>query len=204
MNMIEQPVQIILIYLTIVNVATFIVYGIDKWKAKRGKWRISEATLLGLALIGGSIGAWLGMKAWHQTMHKKFRYGVPLIFLAQVALFLLASCKSKATMMAVPTVQPEVVGEHSPSVFIVMYDKKVGKEPLLQAVEKCKAKVVYDYNNLTGMAIKKPVNMTLEATMEYFKKVKGVLSVEYDRVHHLMDSRYSKEKINKIIGYDNI
>ena len=44
------------------NVVTFFVYGIDKWKAKRSKWRVSEAALLGLAVIGGSIGAWLGMK----------------------------------------------------------------------------------------------------------------------------------------------
>ena len=49
----------------------FLVYGIDKWKAKQGSWRISEATLLMLAVIGGSIGALLGMKIWHhKTMHK--------------------------------------------------------------------------------------------------------------------------------------
>ena len=78
---------IIGIYLLAINVITFFVYGIDKLKAKRNKWRIPEATLLGLAIIGGSIGAWLGMKAWHhKTMHKKFKYGVPLIFILQVAL----------------------------------------------------------------------------------------------------------------------
>lgn len=63
------------------------MYGIDKYKAKKGKWRISEATLLLMAVIGGSIGAWAGMKMWHhKTMHKKFKYGVPLILLLQVAL----------------------------------------------------------------------------------------------------------------------
>ena len=77
----------ILYYLIAVNAVTFLVYGIDKWKARRGKWRISEATLLLLAVIGGSIGAWLGMKVWHhKTMHKKFKYGLPLIILAQIAL----------------------------------------------------------------------------------------------------------------------
>ncbi len=77
----------ILIYLLAVNVVTFIVYGIDKYKAKHAKWRISEATLLLLAVSGGSIGAWLGMKVWHhKTMHKKFKYGVPVIFILQVAL----------------------------------------------------------------------------------------------------------------------
>ena len=84
--------QLILIYLIAINVVTFFLYGMDKWKAKRSKWRISEATLLGLAVIGGSIGAWLGMKVWHhKTMHKKFKYGLPLILLAQIALIYLIS-----------------------------------------------------------------------------------------------------------------
>lgn len=51
-------------YLLVINAATFIIYGIDKYKAKKAKWRISEATLLTMAAVGGSIGAWLGMKAW--------------------------------------------------------------------------------------------------------------------------------------------
>ena len=47
----------LLYYLIVINIVTFQVYGIDKWKAKQGSWRISEATLLILAVIGGSIGA---------------------------------------------------------------------------------------------------------------------------------------------------
>ena len=79
--------NIALIYLVIINVVTFFMYGIDKWKAKKSKWRIREAALLGLAVLGGSIGAWLGMKVWHhKTLHKKFRYGVPFILIAQMAL----------------------------------------------------------------------------------------------------------------------
>ena len=70
-----------------INAVTFIVYGIDKYKAKKAKWRISEATLLLLAVLGGSIGAWMGMKVWHhKTMHKKFKYGIPAILLIQIAL----------------------------------------------------------------------------------------------------------------------
>ena len=77
----------LLYYLIVINIATFLVYGIDKWKAKQGSWRISEATLLILAVIGGSIGALLGMKIWHhKTMHKKFKYGLPLIFIIQILL----------------------------------------------------------------------------------------------------------------------
>ena len=79
----------ILYYLAAINVITFIAYGIDKLKAKKGKWRIPESTLLLLAIVGGSIGAWMGMKVWHhKTMHKKFKYGVPLIIAVQIGLCL--------------------------------------------------------------------------------------------------------------------
>lgn len=81
--------RIVAYYLICINIMTFLVYGIDKWKARNGKWRISEATLLLLAVIGGSIGAWAGMSVWHhKTLHKKFRYGVPLILIIQVALII--------------------------------------------------------------------------------------------------------------------
>lgn len=77
----------IICYLLAVNIVTFLLYGIDKYKAKKGKWRISEATLLTMAAIGGSIGAWAGMRLWHhKTMHKKFKYGIPLIIIMQIAL----------------------------------------------------------------------------------------------------------------------
>ena len=70
-----------------INAITFVVYGIDKYKAKKAKWRISEATLLLLAVLGGSIGAWMGMRVWHhKTMHRKFKYGIPAILLIQIAL----------------------------------------------------------------------------------------------------------------------
>ena len=74
-------------YLLAINIATFFLYGIDKYKAKKNQWRISEATLLTMAAIGGSIGALAGMRLWHhKTMHKKFKYGIPLIIIMQVAL----------------------------------------------------------------------------------------------------------------------
>ena len=86
-NMFCEMTEALLYYLIVINVVTFLVYGIDKLKARQGSWRISEATLLMLAVIGGSIGALLGMKVWHhKKMHKKFKYGLPLILLAQIAL----------------------------------------------------------------------------------------------------------------------
>ena len=82
-----EMMNIILYYLLAVNIATFLLYGFDKYKAKKGKWRISEATLLTMAAIGGSIGAWAAMRLWHhKTMHKKFKYGIPLISIMQIAL----------------------------------------------------------------------------------------------------------------------
>ena len=85
--------RIIIIYLLVINIATFFTYGIDKWKAKKSKWRIREVSLLALAVLGGSVGAWLGMKVWHhKTMHKKFKYGVPAILILQLALLAYIIC----------------------------------------------------------------------------------------------------------------
>ncbi len=74
-------------YIVVINLVSFMMFGIDKYKARRGQWRISEATLLAVAAIGGSIGAWMGMKVWHhKTLHSKFRYGVPIMLLVHIAL----------------------------------------------------------------------------------------------------------------------
>ncbi|MBO4752341.1 MAG: DUF1294 domain-containing protein [Bacteroidales bacterium] len=82
------------IYLIAINLVTFLVYGIDKLKAKRGKWRIPESVLLTLAVVGGSIGALLGMLAFrHKTKHKKFTIVVPLILAVQVALLIAIMAK---------------------------------------------------------------------------------------------------------------
>ena len=83
----DLTLKIVLIYLVVINGVTFVVYGIDKYKAVRSKWRIPESTLIGLAVVGGSIGAWIGMKFWHhKTLHAKFWFGIPIILIAQVAL----------------------------------------------------------------------------------------------------------------------
>ena len=70
-----------LIYLLIINIIAFIMYGIDKWKAHRKQWRISEKMLLFLALAGMYI-------FHHKTLHKKFTIGVPLILVIQVMIFI--------------------------------------------------------------------------------------------------------------------
>ena len=78
--------KLLLIYITLVSVITFIVFGIDKLKAKKSWWRIPESTLMVLAVIGGSIGALLGMYVFHhKTLHKKFTIGIPVILILQIA-----------------------------------------------------------------------------------------------------------------------
>ena len=81
--------MIIYTFIAILNVITFLIYAIDKWKAKKNRWRIPESILLLLAVLGGSIGALMGMKIWHhKTMHKKFKYGIPLIMILQIGILL--------------------------------------------------------------------------------------------------------------------
>ena len=83
-----QPVITYLLwYLAAVNLVTFTVYGVDKAKARRGAWRVPEKTLFLLPLLGGSVGALLGLLVFrHKTKHWYFVWGIPLILLAQIAL----------------------------------------------------------------------------------------------------------------------
>lgn len=87
MNTIEP---VILLYLIIINAAAFLLMLVDKLKAKRGAWRIPEATLMGVAAIGGSVGALAGMYTFrHKTRHLKFTLGIPVILIVQIALVIL-------------------------------------------------------------------------------------------------------------------
>ena len=79
--------KIFLLYLLIINVTGFVLMLVDKVKAKRDVWRISEATLMTVAAIGGSVGSLLGMYAVrHKTRHPKFTVGIPAILILQIAL----------------------------------------------------------------------------------------------------------------------
>lgn len=80
----------LLLYLAAINIVAFLAFGLDKLKAKADAWRIPEKTLLGLAVIGGSVGAILGMRFFrHKTRHKQFSVGLPLILAVQVVLLAL-------------------------------------------------------------------------------------------------------------------
>ncbi|MBP3502835.1 MAG: DUF1294 domain-containing protein [Clostridia bacterium] len=78
-----------IIYLIAINIITFLIMGLDKWKAKRGSWRIQEATLFTLVLFGGGIGGILGMIVFHhKTKKAKFQIGFPMILIAEAAIII--------------------------------------------------------------------------------------------------------------------
>ena len=83
----EVGIRIIILYLIVVNVIGFVLMGIDKRKAIRHKWRVPESTLFLAAILGGSVGAWIGMYTFrHKTKHIQFVVGIPLIFVIQIGL----------------------------------------------------------------------------------------------------------------------
>lgn len=82
--------NIIFIFLTIINLLGFILMYIDKKRAIKHEWRISESTLMAVATIGGSIGSLLGMYCFrHKTKHLKFTFGIPAILIIEIILFLI-------------------------------------------------------------------------------------------------------------------
>ena len=88
---------IVIVYFLIINIVTFVIYGIDKRAAVKQLSRISENTLLGLALIGGSAGALAGMYTFHhKTKKPRFAIGVPVIIVLQIILIVIAMLASKS------------------------------------------------------------------------------------------------------------
>ncbi len=82
-----------IIYVALINVCAFLIYGVDKWNAKYELRRIPEKTLLGIAMLGGSVGAYVGMKLFrHKTRKPKFYIGIPIIFAIQIGIVLYIYC----------------------------------------------------------------------------------------------------------------
>lgn len=80
---------IIISYIVLINIASFLVYRADKKKAQKGKWRIPESTLIALSFFGGSIGAYLAMKLLrHKTQHKKFQICIPLSLILHILILI--------------------------------------------------------------------------------------------------------------------
>lgn len=110
-------------------------------------------------------------------------------------LLLLISCHTQKQLdppTPVPEHQPISGMDYSPTNLIIMYDAEIGKASLLEAIQEIQAEIIYDYNLITGMAIRKPETMSLDATKSYFGNVKGVVSVAYDHIYRLDDPIRSK------------
>lgn len=85
---------ILLVYMILINGAAFVLCGIDKRRAVKHKWRISEATLLTVSAAGGAVGMLVAMKLFrHKTKHKKFTITVPLFIILHIAVILLLAWK---------------------------------------------------------------------------------------------------------------
>lgn len=79
----------IIIYVCLINLIAFILMGLDKQKAKRGKWRIPEKTLWFSAVIGGAFGSIIGMQLFrHKTKHKAFTIGMPLVIMLHITILI--------------------------------------------------------------------------------------------------------------------
>lgn len=124
------------------------------------------------------------------------------VFLLAISTFLLmTACKTKGKaslnapkkveMAETPSLSggigKEVKGAYSPNTLIIMVDTLVGKEPLLQAIKDYGATLKYDYNLIPGVAIRIPEGKTLQESIAYFKQVRGVVSVNKDRITRLTD-----------------
>ena len=80
-------IKLFILYLIVINLITFIIFGVDKRRAIKKRWRIPEKTLFLLAIIGGSLGAEMGMYGFHhKTRHPQFVIGIPLILIVQIIL----------------------------------------------------------------------------------------------------------------------
>ncbi|MBQ6508994.1 MAG: DUF1294 domain-containing protein [Flexilinea sp.] len=78
---------LLIIYIAVMSLIAFAAFGLDKYKAKTDKWRTPEKTLFLLAIIGGGVGAFLGMQVFrHKTKHQQFVIGIPLIMIVQLAI----------------------------------------------------------------------------------------------------------------------
>ena len=120
------------------------------------------------------------------------------LWLALALILMACGTKQQQTEMERPRLERRDIGEFSPNTLLIMYDKEVGKDPLLKAIEAYEAKVIYDYGIVTGFAIRIPDGKKIGDAILYFKKVEGVKSVERDRIYHIDDPIGPHRRIDKM------
>lgn len=85
-----SPMGVLTLFLVLMNLLAFAVFGVDKWKAKHDRRRVPERTLWLLAVLGGALGALIGMQVFrHKTQHRSFRWGVPILLIVQIVLLII-------------------------------------------------------------------------------------------------------------------
>lgn len=88
-SIVTHGIIVVFSYLIIINIVSFHLYRIDKRKAERGEYRIPETVLLGIAFLGGALGAFCAMREYrHKTLHTTFAVGVPIAMAIQIGLVL--------------------------------------------------------------------------------------------------------------------
>lgn len=120
---------------------------------------------------------------YREAYHPHYRIVERYIFERELLPLLHKKC-SNGTL---EPIRGDALHEHSPNVFLVTYDPEAAKANLLKAITEYECEVIYDYKFFNGMALKKPDNKTLEETMQYFRGIEGIVTVEYDHITRLTD-----------------
>lgn len=178
--------MILVYYLLFINIIAFIMYGIDKAKAKADKWRIPEHTLIFLAVIGGAIGAGLGMKVFHhKTKKNKFRITVPVLLVIEIILIIFCLFQNYHLVVTNYSYENDKITDSLDGYRIVQISDLhnqffgFGQKRLLSQIEKCEPDIIA----VTGDVI--DTNHTnYELAMEFFKGAAKIAPVYYITGNH--------------------
>lgn len=195
--------MILVYYLTAVNIIAFIVYGLDKAKAKADKWRIPEHTLIFLAVIGGSIGAWLGMKLFHhKTKKNKFRFTVPALMIIEIILIVFFLYENYHLVVTNYSFTNEKITDDLDGYRIVqisdLHNQWFGKKQkkLLSMIEECNPDIIV----VTGDAVDSN-HTNYDITLDFFEGAVDIAPVYYIKGNHeewLERTEEYSEYINKV------
>lgn len=178
--------MILVYYLLIINIITFIVYGVDKKKAEADKWRIPEHTLIFLAVMGGSIGAWCGMKVFrHKTKKNKFRITIPILMTAEIIAILFCLYQNYKLVITNYTYESDKITDELDGYCIVqisdLHNQFFGFEQkgLLSKIDECKPDIIV----VTGDVIDSN-HTNYKLALEFFEGASQIAPVYYITGNH--------------------